>query len=87
MGKKSSTTLAHDRLYSPSTEVLNGVLESDGLGDRDTVLGDLGSTERLACESSAANSFSDGSGVEKKVAGHRSELSSERSVLATDTYQ
>jgi hypothetical protein len=34
-------------LYSPGTEVLNGVLEGDGLGDRDTVLGDLGSTERL----------------------------------------
>lgn len=34
---------------SPSTEVLNGVLEGDSLGDGDTVLRDLGSTEALAC--------------------------------------
>lgn len=33
---------------SPSTEVLNGVFESDSLGDGDTVLGDLGSAEALA---------------------------------------
>jgi hypothetical protein len=32
----------------PSTKVLNGILESDCLGHRDTVLGDLGSAKGLA---------------------------------------
>jgi hypothetical protein len=39
--------LGGDILDKAGTEVLNGVLEGDGLGDRDTVLGDLGATERL----------------------------------------
>lgn len=34
---------------APSTEVLYGVLEGDGLCDGNTVFGDLGSTEALAC--------------------------------------
>lgn len=46
--------LGSNVLDKTSTEVLNGVLESDSLGDRDTVLGDLGPTEALADDDGSA---------------------------------
>lgn len=86
MGKKvprHSLTIGGN---SPGTEVLNGVLERDRLGDRDTVLGDLGSAERLACGVVSGKLFSGGSEVEKKAAGRPSELGYRRSIqLSTRT--